>query len=189
MPLNHTSRYSELTAEQFEILGRIFVEWSNIEFLLGVLLSRLLFTPEFLGRVYSDEISVSRIQSAIKKAMEIHERRYGYAIVQRDVLNEILGIAKEVETLRGLRNRFAHFCWCRMNDNEIFGSGLSGSIPSQKRINKDYMTMTVTNLRTAYRTAYGLVDRLTAVIRRLPEMDEENARHTAGKKVAGKKGP
>ena len=47
--LNH-SKYSDLTAAQYEALGKLFVEWSNIEFMLGLILSRLLFTPEFLGR-------------------------------------------------------------------------------------------------------------------------------------------
>jgi hypothetical protein len=52
MPLNHTSEYAELTNEQFALIGRLVIEWSNIEFLLGVLLSRLLFMPEFVGRVW-----------------------------------------------------------------------------------------------------------------------------------------
>jgi hypothetical protein len=43
MPLNHTSEYAELIDEQFALIGRLVIEWSNIEFLLGVLLSRLLF--------------------------------------------------------------------------------------------------------------------------------------------------
>jgi hypothetical protein len=65
MPLNHTSEYAELTNEQFALIGRLVIEWSNIEFLLGVLLSRLLFTPEFVGRVYSDEMSATRMERAL----------------------------------------------------------------------------------------------------------------------------
>jgi hypothetical protein len=43
MPLNHTP-YSDLTQEQAALIGRIGIEWSNVEFLLGQLLSRLLMT-------------------------------------------------------------------------------------------------------------------------------------------------
>ena len=47
MPLNHTSIYAELNDENYALIGRVVVEWFNVEFLLGNLLSRLLFTPEF----------------------------------------------------------------------------------------------------------------------------------------------
>ena len=42
VPLNHHSEYSELTEAQYAAIGRAVVEWANVEFLLGVLLSRLL---------------------------------------------------------------------------------------------------------------------------------------------------
>lgn len=104
MPLNHTSKYAELTDEQFALIGRLVIEWSNIEFLLGVLLSRLLFTPEFLGRVYSDEMSASRIQVAPKKALDIHRHRYGSRVVPTETLDEILQLNADIEWFHGLRN-------------------------------------------------------------------------------------
>lgn len=76
MPLNHTSQYSELTQAQYAALGKAVVEWVNVEFLLGVLLSRLLATPEFLSRTYTDSISAVRLQGAIAEAVEIHRVRY-----------------------------------------------------------------------------------------------------------------
>jgi hypothetical protein len=172
MPLNHTSQYSELTDEQFSLVGRLVVEWSNIEFLFGVLLGRLLFTPEFLGRIYTDEMSASRVQEAIKKAVEIHRHRYGFRIVPSEILDEIVKLNSDVEKLRGLRNRFSHFCWCRTTDEEIFGSGLSGFVPPSKRVDKDSMKVSVTELRDIYRDAYQLVERLSGVIQKLPETDE-----------------
>ena len=57
MPLNHTSSYADLTSEQAELIGRFVIECSNIDFLLGEILGRLLFTPEFLKRIYADEMS------------------------------------------------------------------------------------------------------------------------------------
>jgi hypothetical protein len=54
VPLNHHSEYSALTEAQYAAIGRAVVEWANVEFLLGVLLSRLLATPEFLARTMYD---------------------------------------------------------------------------------------------------------------------------------------
>lgn len=179
MPLNHTSRYAELTAEQFALIGRLVVEWSNIEFLLGVLLSRLLLTPEFLGRVYSDEMSASRVQGALKKALDIHRHRYGSRIVSAETLDEIVQLNADIEKFRGLRNRVSHFCWSRSNDEEIFGSALSGFVRPSKHVDRDSVKVNVSELREAYRNACQLVDRLSGVVQRLPETDEDESLRTA----------
>lgn len=175
MPLNHTSKYAELTDEQFALIGRLVVEWSNIEFLLGILLSRLLFTPEFLGRVYSDEMNASRVQAALKKALDIHRHRYGSRIVPPETLDVIVQLNADIEKFRGLRNRFSHFCWSRSNDEEIFGCALSGFVPPSKRLDKDSMVVSVSELKEAYLNAYQLVERLSGVIQSLPEADENES--------------
>jgi hypothetical protein len=179
MPLNHTSKYAELTDEQFALIGRLVIEWSNLEFLLGVLLSRLLSTPEFLGHVYSDEMGASRIQRALKKALDIHRHRYGCRLVPPEAQDDIVRIDADIEKFRRLRNRFSHFCWCRSNDQEIFGSRLSGLVHPSKRLDKDSMKVSVSELEEVYRNAYQLVDRLSAVIQRLPETNEDASLTTA----------
>lgn len=172
MPLNHTSQYAELTDEQFALVGRLVVEWSNIEFLLGVLLGRLLLTPGFLERIYTDEMSAHRIQEAIKKAVEIHRHRYRFGVVASETLDEIVKLNADIEKFRGLRNRLSHFCWSRSNDEEIFGSGFSGFVRPSKRADKDSMTISVTELGEICRNGYQLVERLSEVIQKLPETDE-----------------
>lgn len=184
MPLNHTSKYAELTARQFEAIGRLVVEWSNIEFLLGLLLSRLLFTPEFLGRVYTDEIMASRRQSALRKALLIHKHRYGNKVLSEEDSDEVEAINKDVEALRGKRNRFSHFCWCRSNDNEIFGSGLSGHVPPSRQLEKDSMVITNSELDALYKSSYALVDRLSQIVQRLPSVTEEE-NLTSGSRADG----
>jgi hypothetical protein len=139
---------------------------------LGVLLSRLLFTPEFLGRVYSDEMSASRIQGALKKALDIHSHRYSSRVVPIETIDELLQLNADIEKFRGLRNKFSHFCWSRSNDDEIFGSGLSGFVPPSKRLKKDSMKVSVSELKETYRNAYQLVERLSGVIQKLPEAVE-----------------
>lgn len=178
MPLNHSSKYSELTPGQFEAIGRLVIEWSNIEFLLGVLLSRLLFTPEFLGRVYTDELAPSRVQSGLEKALSIHRNRYGSHLVTENVAAEIVALNTDISRIRRTRNKFSHFCWCRSSDEKIFGSGLSGHVPPSKEVDKDSMVVTVGELEELYRESYSVVDRLSAMVAKLPSIDEEQAART-----------
>lgn len=129
MPLNHASRYADLTDEQYGMIGRLVIEWSNVEFLLGLLVSRLLLTPEFLGRVYSDEMSASRLQNALRKAVEIHRTRYRTRLVPAETLDEISKINSDVEKYRSLRNKFSHYCWMRANDDESIKTTLEKISP------------------------------------------------------------
>ncbi len=191
MPLNHTSKYSDLTDEQFGIVGRIVVEWANTEFLLGELLSRLLLTPEFLGRVYSDAMGALGKQTAIQRAVEIHEYRFGCSLVPAEVLSEIVEMNAEIEEFRGLRNRLAHFCWSRSSDEEIIGFRFSGRLPSMKGPDKDCLQLSIGELQEIYKNAYELVARLEAMIRKLPEVEEQESGQAAldrFRKRAGRQG-
>ncbi len=174
MPLNHTSQYSELTDEHFKAIGKIVVEWSNVEFLFGVLLSRLLVTPEFLARSYTDHMSAVKLQEAVKEGVEIHRQRYGCKLIAENKLSKILNINNRVTTLRATRNKFAHFCWARSSDEEIFGTNLSGGVPSGKKYKKSYITFTVSELSKFHREAYELVDELSLLVETLPEMKEDS---------------
>lgn len=106
--LNHT-KYTDLTSEQYEFLGRAFIEWSNIEFLLGVLLSRLLFTSEFLGRTYSDEMSAAKLESAIKNALEIHRSRYHGLVVSKEMDAKVMQLMSKAGYLPNLEEQVCSF--------------------------------------------------------------------------------
>jgi hypothetical protein len=190
MPLNHTSQYAELTDEHFTAIGKIVVEWSNIEFLLGVLLSRLLVTPEFLARSYTDHMSAVKLQNAIKESVEIHKQRYGYKLVEESELDQILSLNNRVTTLRSTRNKFAHFCWSRSTDDEIFGTNLSGGVPSNKKHKKSYITFTVAELSSFHKEAYKLVDELSSLVQSLPAMEEDGltSKVTGRSKAEGSRG-
>lgn len=174
MPLNHASKYSALTDAQYAAIGRAVVEWANVEFLLGVLLARLLATPEFLARTYTDSISAVRLQEAIVEAVEIHAVRYGHRLVSQEVLTEILEVNSRVTRLRAVRNKFAHFCWMRRNDEEIFGTCFSGGSWSPKRERRDNIVLKVSELATLIEKAHLLVEQLMNLVEKLPEVTEES---------------
>jgi hypothetical protein len=174
VPLNHASKYSALTDAQYAAIGRAVVEWANVELLLGVLLARLLATPEFLARTYTDSISAVRLQEAIVEAVEIHRVRYGYRLVSQEALTEILEVNNRVTRLRAVRNKFAHFCWMRSNDEEIFGTSFSGGIWSPKRERRDNIVLKVSELAALNEEAHLLVEQLMKLVGKLPEITEES---------------
>ena len=100
MPLNHTSKHAELTDTQFLLVGKLTVEFSNIEFLLGQILGRLLFTPSFLSLTYTDRMNVNSLVEKIKNAIDIHERRYGNFIISKELCDELTSILNDVESIR-----------------------------------------------------------------------------------------
>lgn len=173
MPFNHSSQYAELTDEHFQAIGKLTVEWSNIEHLLGVLLSRLLVTPAFLARTYTDHMSGAKRQEAIKEAVEIHRCRYGYKLVSEKHIKHILDLNSQITHLRLIRNKFAHFCWSRSNDGEIFGTNLSGGIPEGRKHKRSFVSYSVAELAEFHQTAFALVNVLSDLIPSLPEMEEE----------------
>ncbi|MBS98354.1 MAG: hypothetical protein CMI01_06720 [Oceanospirillaceae bacterium] len=138
-----------------------------------MLLSRLLVTPEFLARTYTDHMSGAKRQEAIKEAAEIHRYRDGYKLVSEDQIKQILDINGQITELRSTRNKFAHFCWSRSNDGEIFGTSLSGGIPEGRKYRKSFVSYTVAELADFHQKAYAMVDVLSVLIQSLPEMEEE----------------
>jgi hypothetical protein len=174
VPLNHTSQYSELTDTQYAAIGKAVVEWANVEFLLGVLLSRLLATPEYLSRTYTESISAARLQSAIAEAVEIHRVRYGHRLVPEQILLEIVQVNSLVTAIRGVRNKIAHFCWVRSHDEELFGTSFRGGVPSKKKERRDHAVLTSQELAQLNNQTHSLVEQLIQLIAKLPAVSEES---------------
>jgi hypothetical protein len=137
MPLNHSNKYAELTENQFIWIGKIVIEFSNIEFLLKNLLTRLLMTSGILGRTYTDNLNIARIQESIENALDIHARRFGGSIIDSNTAKEIKNLNVRINSIRGERNKFAHYCWSRWDDSAIFGAKMGGQVPKNDKPNKD----------------------------------------------------
>lgn len=173
MPLNHSSEFAELTNQQYMVLGKAVVEWANIEQLLSVLLGRLLATPDFLARTFTDPLAAVRLQEAIQEAVEIHRVRYEKRAIDGALLDEIDQINLSVTTLRAIRNKIAHFCWCRRSDESLFGTSFAGGIPTPKSERKNVAVITLTELTDFHQRAFALVEQLIALTKKLPEVDEK----------------
>jgi hypothetical protein len=172
--LSHTSQYSAPTEKQYAAIGCAVVEWANVELLLGTMLTRLLSTPEFLGRIYTSSMSAVRLQEAISEAAEIHAHRYGHRLIASGLVQEIREVNGRVTTLRALRNKLAHFCWMRLSDDELFGTSLPGGMHSEKKERREYATLTLRELEQITSDSHALVETLMAIVKRLPEVTEES---------------
>ena len=173
MPLNHSSKHSALTDAQYAAIGKAVVEWANIEQLLGMLLARLLATPDFLARTFTDPLSAVRLQDGIKEAVEIHRIRYTEKLVSSDVLDQISAVNDSVSALRASRNKIAHFCWCRRSDEVMFGTSFAGGIPTARSQRKDSALLPLTELAEMDRQAIAIVKQLMVLIAKIPAIDEE----------------
>lgn len=173
MPLNHSSEFAELTDVQYIALGKAVAEWANIEQLLSVLLGCLLGTPDFLARTFTDPLSAVRLQEAIHEAVEIHRTRYREKVISGDLLDEIVRINNSVTSLRGVRNKIAHFCWCRHSDEFLFGTSFAGGIPTPKSERKNTAVLKLSDLTKLHQEAFSLVEQLIVLTERLPRVDEE----------------
>ena len=175
MPLNHSSEFSALTDEQHAAIGRVVVEWSNVEYMLSVVLSRLLRTPEYLGRTYSAGLSAVRIQAAISEAVAIHRLRYKRKFIGEDVLVQIERANERVTVLRAERNKISHFCWCRTDDALLFGTAFAGGVPSEKWERKNSKELSLAELRKLYREAHDLTEELMLISGAVKPVDETDA--------------
>ena len=174
MSLNHTSEFSDLTESQYAALGKVVVEWANMEFLLGVLLGRLLVTPDFHARTFVNSISAAKIQSAIDEALQIQEKRYKCKIIEKEIVDDLTKINKEITALRASRNKVAHFCWCRSDDDLIWGTRFGSGIPSPQKEKKNSNYFSVSELKALHQSTYKLVDDLEKIIQKLPKFKESN---------------
>lgn len=173
MPSNHSSPHAELTDAQFLAMGKLFVEWSNVEFLLGTLLSRILFVPEILARTYTDQLSATRLEYAIKNAIDVHRRRYSCSVISDEQLKQLEKLLLEATSIRRMRNKLAHYCWSRHSDDAIAGFQLSGRQAPDSAQTRDYQEYTMEKLREEYEHAYGLVERMIELAISIPENEEE----------------
>lgn len=175
MPFSHATPYSKLTDEQHMLIGMFVSEWATAEFYLGLILGRLLLAPEYLSRTYTDSLGAAQLQDAIRQAVGIQKERYSGKLVAADLLDEILALNRKIEKLRSLRNKFAHFCWMRTSDQEMFGTNFSGAPPNDKRHKGSMASLKVSEIRQQHQELFQAVERLQAIVGELPEVSEEAA--------------
>jgi hypothetical protein len=118
-------------------------------------------------------MSGAKRQDAINEACKLHSYRYNYNLINKEQIKKILDINNRITPLRTARNKFAHFCWSRSNDEEIFGTNFSGGVPEGNKYKKSFVSFTVAELDELHKKAYAIVDVLSDITQNLPAMEEE----------------
>ena len=172
MPFNHSSPNAQLTAQQQACIGRFVTEWANTEFYLGLLLGRLLGTPEYLARTYTDFLGASQMQQAVSQALEIHHHRFLDSLIEKSLSEEISLINRRIEMLRSLRNKFAHYCWARTTDEVMFGTPLSGASPETKKGRRAHIEITVEEIDRSHDDLFAINSRFEEIVLAIPEVQE-----------------
>jgi len=173
MPFSHSSPYAQITLQQQAFIGRFVTEWASTEFYLGLLLGRLLGTPEYLARTYTDFLGASQMQQAISQALDIHHYRYVDRLVQDSLSKEISTLNRKIDQLRSLRNKFAHYCWARSSDEVMFGTPLSGASPETRRGRSSHIEIKVAEIDSAHDDLFAINSRLEEIVLSIPEVPEE----------------
>jgi len=157
------------------LIGMFVAEWASAEFYLSTMLGRLLLAPELLSQTYTDALGAAQIQDSIRHAIEIHRNRYGARLISEIVLAEIGELNARIEKLRSLRNKFAHFCWMRSSDSEIFGTNFSGAFPNDRRLKRSSATLRVDDIRRHHAELFNAVERMKVVVSQIPRVSEDAA--------------
>jgi hypothetical protein len=175
MTLNHLNRYTELTDGQFQLIGKIIIEYSNIDFNMDVIFCRLLMITDMSGRYVTNRMNTSSVIDQIKNVLKLHKYRYQNKIVNENMSSSIEELLKHINDNRNYRNKFAHFCWSRQSDETIFGIGLNGIVNYDKNgeIKDDALVLSLTELNEIYTSTYDLVNESSTIIENLPEIKEE----------------
>ena len=58
-------------------------------------------------------------------------------IIDSKKIKEIKDLNARIISIRGARNKFAHYCWSRWDDKAIFGAKMGGQVPKHNKPNKD----------------------------------------------------
>lgn len=157
------------------LIGMFVTEWATAEFYLGVILGRLLLAPEYLSRTYTDSLGAAQVQDAIRQAVGIHKERYSSKLIASNLLDEILALNSQIGKLRSLRNKFAHFCWMRSSDDEMFGTNFSGAALSDKRQKNSFASLKIAEIRQQHKELFDAVERLQTIAEDIPKISEDSA--------------
>lgn len=170
--LSHTSKYSELTDTQFAALGRVLIESSNIEYLLQIVIARLLRAPDYPTLAVTNQLGYSQRLNALKILIDTHRRRYHGKLINVPILDKLSALIGQIDRFRIDRNQCAHYLWFRDTDKKVFGIKFTGKHGNPKKPNQDSITFTVAELNLMGTKMHIIVDDLIAILKNLPEKQE-----------------
>jgi len=93
----------------------------------------------------------------------IHQHRFNYKIITKETIDEIRNIIPSIHEVREKKNKFAHYCWSRVDDYTVFGAKLSGK-PIKVNVKDNSSTeINTAELNSLYTKSYNLVENIEQI--------------------------
>jgi len=109
----HTIYDTDLTNEHLVFMGKIFANWSLVEFQLTRILSKLLNIDIKLCRIIIQPLDA---RTKIKKIEELAK----YQKIPKEQLQTLATIFKNINDIRDNRNLVAHGIWAQDENNNYY---------------------------------------------------------------------
>lgn len=144
--ITNNSEYSELTDRQFQLIGRLIIEFSNLETLLLILLNNLLLSVNNLKGVHFGQSTTHHLITEIEATLVINSYQYKYEIIPLDLSKRISEKISEIKNIKTIRNKLTHYSWKKYEDNKIIGVRQTSDIPSIKKPKVDTFVLSENKL-------------------------------------------
>lgn len=119
-----------LTDRQCAAIGRVAAVWSEIEFAMERILSRLAMAPSLLGYVLTAKLGPDNRIVTIQTLLKVHKNKYRSSLVGHDVLADIGELLKPLRKLKDRRNFIIHSVWIKISDAYLSRFDIDASAPS-----------------------------------------------------------
>jgi hypothetical protein len=107
-----------LTVRQYAAIGRVAALWSEVEWAMERILSRLAIVPSLLGYVLTDKLGPDNRINAIYGVINVHKLKYP-GLLDAVLLTEIEEYLPALSTMKGDRNYIVHSVWARASEHEL----------------------------------------------------------------------
>lgn len=94
-------------------IGSVATEWSILEHMLQVVLTRLALTAQFPVFAVTSDLSIDNRIRAIKSLIALHRDRYGYRLADKELLDALAGQLPVIAALKTRRNVIVHSVWIK----------------------------------------------------------------------------
>ncbi len=107
-----------LTERQYAAIGRVAALWSEVEWALERILSRLALVPSLLGYILTDKLGPDNRIGAIRSLIEVHKIKYA-GLIDDALLTEIREYLASLGTMKDDRNYIVHSVWAKASKTAL----------------------------------------------------------------------
>ncbi len=178
-----------LTERQHAAIGRVAVLWSEVEWAMERILTRLALVPSLLGYVLTDKLGADNRIKAIRALIEVHKIKYA-GLIDDALLTEIQEYLASLGTMKDDRNYIVHSVWAKASETELSRFDISttartgadieiGACQSLKSI-EDFAEQVEEAAKLVWELGARIPTAQPALLGKLHELEQSNRRRPGG---------